>query len=308
MSKGAKLDRSSVFTTLLGDVTALEAKVIEQRTVNLDRIRLNKNQPRKYIDEESLAALTDSIKQHGVIEPILVRPTGNDFEIIAGERRTRAARAAGLSVIPAIVLEIDEIKALELSVIENLQREDLNPVEETDAILNLLAIRLQQPIPRVLEAIRQLYDESRGRGRIGNTNLSAEEREQIGQIFKMVGRFTPSSFHTNRIPILQFPTDLLEAVRNGKLHYTKARKIRRVKDNESRRQLLQRALRENLSVVNLEAEVHKLLSNEHQLDTIVVIAREVKKQLLPSRLSRLNIDDRKEVNTLLERLKILLSS
>jgi ParB family chromosome partitioning protein len=297
-----------VFTTLLGDVTALEAKVIEQRTVNLDRIRLNKNQPRKYIDEESLAALTDSIKQHGVIEPILVRPTGNDFELIAGERRARAARAAGLSVIPVIVLEIDEIKALELSVIENLQREDLNPVEETDAILNLLAIRLQQPIPRVLEAIRQLYDESRGRGRIGNTNLSAEEREQIGQIFKMVGRFTPSSFHTNRIPILQFPTDLLEAVRNGKLHYTKARKIRRVKDNESRRQLLQRALRENLSVVDLEAEVHKLLSNEHQLDTVVVIAREVKKQLLPSRLSRLNIDDRKEVNTLLKRLKILLSS
>jgi ParB family chromosome partitioning protein len=101
------------------------------RNVDVDRIEPNPEQPRLAFDETSLEELAASIREHGVLQPILVRPLdGGDYQLIAGERRWRASRAAGLQTIPALVEEIDDDTALEISIIENLQREDLSPLDE----------------------------------------------------------------------------------------------------------------------------------------------------------------------------------
>ena len=100
-------------------------------TLKLSQVEPNKDQPRKAFDEEKLAILADSIKQHGVIQPIIVKDLANGFyQIVAGERRWRASRMAGLKEIPAIIRTYDELTTMQVALIENLQREDLNPIEE----------------------------------------------------------------------------------------------------------------------------------------------------------------------------------
>ena len=101
------------------------------KVLSVDRIESNPGQPRTFFDEDALRELSSSIKEHGVLQPILVRPLGeNRYQLIAGERRWRATKEAGLATIPALVEEIDDDTALEISIIENLQREDLSPLEE----------------------------------------------------------------------------------------------------------------------------------------------------------------------------------
>jgi ParB family chromosome partitioning protein len=101
------------------------------RVIPLDRIEPNPQQPRMEFDEDALKELASSIREHGVLQPILVRPIGPArYQLVAGERRWRASRAAGLESIPALIEEIDDETALEISIIENLQREDLSPLDE----------------------------------------------------------------------------------------------------------------------------------------------------------------------------------
>lgn len=108
------------------------------REVEIARIRPNPAQPRVHFDEESIAELADSISQRGVLQPVLLRPAGNDFELVAGERRWRAAQRAQLHVIPAIVREIDDSASAEIALIENIQRQDLNAVEEAEGYRKLI--------------------------------------------------------------------------------------------------------------------------------------------------------------------------
>jgi ParB family chromosome partitioning protein len=115
-----------------GIVSLIESRATQAqiREVPVGKILPNPAQPRLSYDEESLTELADSIREHGVLQPILVRPAGSKFELIAGERRWRASGMAGRESIPAIVVEFDEQTALEVSIIENLQREDVSPLEE----------------------------------------------------------------------------------------------------------------------------------------------------------------------------------
>jgi ParB family chromosome partitioning protein len=108
------------------------------REIDVARIKPNPGQPRIQFDEEALDELAESIRQRGVLQPILLRPSGEDFQIIAGERRWRAAQRARLHTIPAIVREIDETTTAELALIENIQRLDLNPLEEADGYRQLI--------------------------------------------------------------------------------------------------------------------------------------------------------------------------
>ena len=112
------------------------AEVIE---VEIDRVAPNPDQPRRHFDEDALLSLKSSIETHGVVQPILVKQDGNGYRIIAGERRWRAARMAGMKRIPVIVREVDEISVAQLSLIENIQREDLNDIEEALAYEHLMA-------------------------------------------------------------------------------------------------------------------------------------------------------------------------
>lgn len=125
-------------SSLLGDK---KFSIIEgsKNELSIDSIVVNSNQPRKKFDDESLNELVESIKQYGVLQPILVRKIdGDKYEIVAGERRYRSAKLAGLKTIPALIKELDDEKSFNLSIIENIQRENLNPLEEANAYQELI--------------------------------------------------------------------------------------------------------------------------------------------------------------------------
>lgn len=124
---GALLDSENVLS---------ESSAISELKIN--EIEPNKEQPRKQFDQEKLKGLADSIKQHGVVQPIIVKKNENGYSIIAGERRWRAAKIAGLKTIPAIIKDLTTREIMEIALIENIQREDLNPVEEAEAYKKLI--------------------------------------------------------------------------------------------------------------------------------------------------------------------------
>lgn len=149
---------------LMGDV-ALQAQESGSVFLPISQVEPGLNQPRKRFDEEALADLSDSIREHGVIQPLTVRRLASGYyQIIAGERRWRAAKMAGLSEVPAVIIEADDKKVMELGLIENLQREDLNPMEEAEGYLVLLtdygmtqeevAHRMGKSRPAVANALR----------------------------------------------------------------------------------------------------------------------------------------------------------
>ena len=152
---------------LLGDFTESPAEESAYRLLPLHRVEPNPEQPRQDFDQEELEALAESIRQHGIIQPLTVRETGEGYyQIIAGERRWRAARMAELTEVPAIVIEADNKKAMELALIENLQRQDLNSVEEALGYQSLInefgltqeeaAARVGKSRPAVANALRLL--------------------------------------------------------------------------------------------------------------------------------------------------------
>jgi ParB family transcriptional regulator, chromosome partitioning protein len=108
------------------------------RTLPIERVRPNREQPRKHFDDTALEELAASIREHGVLQPVIVRKSGDAYEIVAGERRWRAAQRAGLMEIPALVKELSEVDALEVALIENIQRQDLDPLEEAEAYSRLI--------------------------------------------------------------------------------------------------------------------------------------------------------------------------
>ena len=153
---------------LLGDFTDELEKKSAYQILPIYKVEPNPDQPRHDFDEEELQLLADSITVHGVIQPLTVRETGNGYyQIIAGERRWRASRLAGLSEIPAVIIEADDRKAMELALIENLQRQDLNPVEESLGYQALIseygltqeeaAARVGKSRPTVANALRLLH-------------------------------------------------------------------------------------------------------------------------------------------------------
>ena len=124
--------------TKTGAVTTTEVVKKVEQTLNINRIEPNKNQPRKEFNEDALQELADSIKQFGVIEPLVVVKRKGYYELIAGERRWRAARLAGLKEVPVVIKDYDDQQIVEIALIENIQREDLNPIEEAHAYERLI--------------------------------------------------------------------------------------------------------------------------------------------------------------------------
>ena len=152
---------------LLGDFNEVPAEKSPYQLLPIYKVEPNKDQPRQDFDEEELQALADSIAEHGVLQPLAVRELSSGyFQIIAGERRWRAARLAGLKEIPAVIVEADDRKVMELALIENLQRQDLNPVEEALGYQSLIdeygltqeeaASRVGKSRPAVANALRLL--------------------------------------------------------------------------------------------------------------------------------------------------------
>lgn len=192
------------------------------RTLRMAEIDPKADQPRRNFDAEALSQLADSIAANGILQPILVRETGERYEIIAGERRFRAARLAGLSEIPALVLEADDEAAAKYALIENLQREDLNPYEEA-------------------AAIRKLMDEY---------GLSQE------QVAGSIGR--SRSAVANALRLLDLPEDAVKLVTDGTLSAGHARTLLGLLDKGQIGDVARKCVQSALSVRELESLVKKL--------------------------------------------------
>lgn len=121
---------------LMGDLSKDEESSVQQ--VQIEKIRNNPNQPRKHVSQEKMDELVQSIKEHGVIQPIIVRTIGNLYQLVAGERRWRAAKDAGLETIPVIVKDLNDTDVMQIALLENIQREDLNPMEKSFALQKLI--------------------------------------------------------------------------------------------------------------------------------------------------------------------------
>ena len=185
--------------------------------IRIDELEPNRAQPRKSFDDESIAELADSISRHGVLQPLLVRPLiGGGYQIVAGERRWRAARMAGVKEVPAVVRDLSESEVMQLALIENLQREDLNPLEEAGGY----------------QALIEEY------------GFTQED------VARTVGRSRPAV--ANALRLLALPEDLRELVSEGVLSAGHARTLLAFPDEESMRRAAKLAVEQELSVRQLE--------------------------------------------------------
>lgn len=266
-------------------------------------VQPNPRQPRKEINPDAFEMLVASIREKGIQHPLLVRPNGRQYELIAGQRRLLAAQRLNLTEVPVVIRELSDVDALAAAIIENLTREDLNPVDETDAILQLLSLELSRPVHDVTTLLYRMQRTLRG----GTHNVMGADEKVVERVFSGLGKMTWASFVQNRLPILSYPEDLLNAVRLGKLAYTKAKELTKVTDADARQELLERAVGETLSL----PDVKKLVAlqpkgGESQAPASQRLAH-LRRQLSPKRLDRLETLKRKEVETLLERLHALLA-
>jgi ParB family chromosome partitioning protein len=222
-------------------------------TLPLDQITLPPTQPRRYFAPQAMQSLVESVKSEGILQPLLVRPVGEKYEVIAGERRYRAAIEAELTQVPVTVREMTDEQAVQYALIENLQREDLNPVEQTEGLLNLLALRLECDTTEVSSKLYRMENEAKGK--ITRNVSGKEEIETIEQVFTSVGRMNWQSFVRTRLPLLKLPADILDALRAGRLEYTKAKVIAQIKDEAERKALLEDAIASSLSLSQIKERV-----------------------------------------------------
>ncbi len=205
-----------------------QEKTVEVQTkegvleVEIGLIDRNEKQPRKNFDEKALKELAQSIKQHGIIQPLILNKSGDRYVIVAGERRFRAARLAGLKKVPAIIKEYSKQEESEISIIENLQREDLNPIESARAINEL----------------------------INNYNLTQEV------VADRIGKSRPAVANTLRL--LTLPEAIIHLIEEGKLSAGHARTLLAVDDKKKQLELANLCISKKLSVRDLEQLVKKL--------------------------------------------------
>lgn len=231
----------------------LEAPLPTESTLPLSALSPTPQPRRRFENLEKLAA---SIKERGVLQPLLVRPTKDGYAIIAGERRFRAAQMAGLTEVPVVILEVDEPTAHKVALAENLQREDLNPYEETLGILSLLEMRLNKGREEVIGLLHRMRNEAKGR--VTHNVMGNSEARVVEETFQTLGRLTWESFVQNRLPLLNLPQDLQSALEEGSVPYTAALELRKVKDPQMRTELLE-AVQQGLSLRDLKERIKKAL-------------------------------------------------
>ncbi len=239
------------------DLLTMDVEPNQATAAPINKIQTSSNQPRRYFDPGKMAQLVQSVKEHGILEPLLVRPlNSNEYELIAGERRLRAAVSAGLTEVPIIIKNFTDKQALQVALLENLQREDLNPVEETEGILELLSIELDVTTDQVVSILNQAANAKKRKLEL--TENVSRQLVLVESLLAGIGRFNAESFRTSRLPLLNLPADVLEALGSGTIEYTKARALARVGDEETRKQLLEDARAYNLSLNEIKRKIKEI--------------------------------------------------
>lgn len=198
--------------SLMGEAQSETGYTAEESKLPIEKIKPNPDQPRKHFSESELAELSDSVRENGVLQPLLVRKKGTSYEIIAGERRYQASKLAGLTEVPVIIKDVDDQKMLELALIENLQRSDLNPIEEARGYKQLI-------------------------------NKSGMTQEALS---KAVSK--SRSAITNSLRLLDLPEPVQEFLFEGKITAGHARAILAVPFEDQRIKLAEKVVNEGLSV------------------------------------------------------------
>ena len=204
------------------DFNAFEKEIVtttsenDIKNIKLDDIRSNPYQPRTYFNEEALNELASSIKEHGILEPVILKKSIKGYELIAGERRCKAARIAGLETVPAIIKDFNDQEMMELALIENVQREDLNAIEEAKAYKNIMT----------------------------KLNMTQEE------VSKRFGK--SRSYITNLLGLLTLPQSVMDLVESGSISSSHARVLSKIEDSDKIKNLAQKIKEEGISVRELE--------------------------------------------------------
>lgn len=296
-----EIDRS-FFDDMLGQVE--EASSPAQRgNIELEQIFPRANQFRRTFDEASIEALAASIAEVGLLEPIVVREQGKGFELVAGERRYRALRYLGWERVPSHIVTLDDAQAELAGAVENLNREDLNPLEEVDAVLSILQHALGTSRAQAIILVTQVRSlELEGK------NLSEGDAASVAGLFKRLGYTSVNSFYANRLSLLRYPDDLLQAMRHRGLAYTKARVLARVKDAEARSGLVDTALKDDLSVDELEAHVRVRTESSRSSPELYNDFGRVKRRVTKRRVQQLDTASQKRLRRLLKELEEIFES
>lgn len=210
-----------LFSNNVIDFENFEDTVVEENKkdvteINIDEIRSNPYQPRRTFDTETLNELAKSIEEYGVVQPVIVKKSIKGYELIAGERRTKAAKIAGLKVIPAIIKDFDDQQMMEIALIENIQREDLNPMDEAVSISNIIKLRG--------------YTQDEFANKFGKSR----------------------TYVTNILGLLKLPDDVKKMVEKRTLSMSHARVLSKIDDEEKVVRLAKQVITDELSVRELE--------------------------------------------------------
>ncbi len=244
----------------LFDETPQVQETEEITEISLDEIRPNPYQPRKTFDNKSLKELSESIKENGVFQPIIIRKSVNGYEIIAGERRFRASKLAKKKTIPAIIREFDEAQMMEVAVLENLQREDLTPLEEAQAYEML------------------------------QKNLGLTQAE----VSKRLGKSRP--YIANYLRLLTLPQKTKRLLQRGELSMGQARTLLGLKDKDSIDDLARKVVKNGITVRQLESLVAKLNEKEKKPNKKSAFIRATESQLTDKFGTSVNITEGKKGN------------
>ena len=241
-----------LFTNNVIDFDNFEKEIVTENKndvtmIKLDDIRSNPYQPRKTFNEESLKELAVSIKEYGVVQPVIVKKSIKGYELIAGERRCKASRLAGLTEVPAIIKEFTDQEMMEIALIENIQREDLNPIDEAKSVLNIVKLR-----GWTQEEFATKFGKSR-------------------------------SYITNLIGLLKLPDNIQTMLINKELSTSHARVLSKLEDANQIDELAEKIVRENMNVRDLE----ELVSNGNVVKRkpIIVQSKEPKFHIYESIIS-----------------------
>ena len=267
----------------------------QRAVISTSDLKPNPYQPRRTFDEKKLRVLADSIREQGVLQPLLVRRSRGGFELVAGERRLRAARLAGLKEVPVEVRDLSDEQVMLLGAVENLQREGLSVIDEVDATIMILAQRLDLRRDEVRTTLNTL---------LRHPESNPEQVRHLEWVFSQLGG-TWQSFAKNKVRILGWPEPILQAMRERSLGYTLAG-IVAAASPEHQAELLERAL-SGATQAELRAELARRSFQKEHLAVPLEQAGKIAAVLRSRRaLERLDSTRRRKLATLLTQIERLL--